>query len=103
MNRVLGALATERNGNHGRQMASDAKFQLLKSACCLIDSTSPDVISSTSVYAASSSREEAKCLAEEARQLAIDHHLLAVIEFGDGRLRVKFLSVQSDLERVSGG
>jgi hypothetical protein len=103
MHRVVGAPVAGRNRNHRSEKACDANVQLLKSACCLIDPTSPDVVSSTSVYAALSSGGETKRLAEEARQLAIDHHLRAIIEFRDGRLRVKFLSAYGDLARVSGG
>ena len=101
MHRVVGALAAGRN--HCSDTLSAAKVQLLESACCLIDSTSPNAISSTSVYVPASSREEAIRLTEIAHLLATEHRLLAQIQFGDGRLHVKFLSVSGDLGRAGGG
>jgi hypothetical protein len=101
MHRVLGALVAGQNRNHRSDTRSDATVQLLESACHLFDSTSPGAISSTSVYAAAS-LQEAQCLAEAAHQLATEHRLLALVEFGDGRLRVKFLSVQRDPGGVDG-
>jgi hypothetical protein len=99
MHRVLGAFATVRD--HGSDTGSDEKVQLLESACRLIESASPDGINATSVYAATSSRAEAERLAEIAHQLAVEHQLAAVIELGDGRLHVKFVS--GDLVRARGG
>jgi hypothetical protein len=101
MYQVLSALVAGRNDDC--YSSSERVKQLLRSACCLIASAPSAIIRSTSVYAAAPSLEEAQWLADFAHELAAEHGLLALVEFGDGRLRVKFQSLPAASGVLRGG
>jgi len=88
MYRVLGALVAGRR--HKGENSPDEVERLLVSAIRLLISTPPMLISSTSVYAATSTPEQAELLAQTAFEIASENHLVAVIELGSGSFRVKF-------------
>ncbi len=94
MYRVLGAILAA--GNHGGGTSQRQITQILASSCRLLSLTSPESVSATSVSAAVSSREQADLLAQVANELAAAYHLIAAIEPGHDRLRVRFVRLPDD-------
>ncbi|HEV8573633.1 MAG TPA: hypothetical protein VGR43_02890 [Dehalococcoidia bacterium] len=88
MYRVLEALVAGRR--HEGQNPPDEVERLLISAIRLLISNPPMLITSTSVYAATSSPEQAQLLAKAAIEIAAENHLVAVVDLGSGSFRVKF-------------
>ncbi len=100
MHRVLGAIVAI--SNHGSGTSQRQSTQLLASSCRLLSLTSPELVSATSVSVAVSSLEQAGLLAEAANELAAAHHLIAAVQLGNHRFRVRFLRLPGDSGFPSG-
>jgi len=84
------ALCASVPSRHSGDRRYEVTSRLLAAGCQLLISTPRTLVSGDSVSCAVPSPEEGALLAEQARELAARHRLIATVKVSGDRLRVRF-------------